>query len=603
MAPQRIPRRAVLSLLHRLGYTAPPATVVPPSSFPPLSIPLPRVFSASSCSVPGASASCSASPIRTIRHASFLHRFSHPHAVSRVSHRRLRAESRALFSSEARLASINPATVTDRASDDLATDPDRPQNLKQAQPQEAKQSQPQDGKQSLPQDPNQSQPQDPKPSQPRDVKQTKEHVDTVGESRRLAKSLARQSDLPDVTQVLDDLVHRLLVLPENLAKDPIASASTADDVTGVGKEGPLGQTAGVKGVKQVGHAASQGAQASVGASAQELVDGSSNVSSSSSSSDRSNVDVEANAAAAMEHLAAANERSLNSLLRFLNSLAPHNLEHPPAGTMDLTFHIRSQEGIREGEEEGRRQEGGDGGVAAGTGGSASGEGSASLRNVQLRIRTTGGNCKDLVGRQLSDFFRACGVSSQFVWPEGYWNLLSPATVAKQLAKEGAEAAAASAKAAKAQQQQQQQQKDRKNQPGLEAALDALDGALAAIASAPWHESLEDKKRFEDQLLAVLVADGWKVRESVKRMWAGERDVRKLSLGLDEGSARMVGRVLRHAEGNDKEHGKMIYLAEGMEEILKGEGDAGGGGGGGEMGAEKTIGKVEEKKGSLKIEVI
>ncbi|CAI7792218.1 unnamed protein product [Closterium sp. NIES-54] len=298
----------------------------------------------------------------------------------------------------------------------------------------------------------------------------------------------------------------------------------------------------------------------------------------------------------MEKFASENERSLTALLRFLNSLAPHNVEHPAAGTLDLTFHIRSREEIqdqKEGVEESADSQKEGGGEVAGGG---KNEGLEKLRKVQLRIRTTGGNCKDLVGRQLSAFFQDCGVSSEFLWPKGYWDLLSPAAIAHELAKEDAKAAAASAEVAAIQQQQKQEAK--KNHPRLEAALDAINGALEAIASVPWHEALEDKKRIEDQLLAVLVADGWKVGESVKRMWAGERDVRKLCLGLDEGSAKMVARVLVHVQGNDKEHGKMVYVVEGME----GEKEIKDGVSGDEEGGE-AVGKGRGKKGSLKIEII
>ncbi|CAI5483496.1 unnamed protein product [Closterium sp. Yama58-4] len=297
---------------------------------------------------------------------------------------------------------------------------------------------------------------------------------------------------------------------------------------------------------------------------------------------------------AMEKIASENDRSLTALLRFLNSLAPHNVEHPAAGTLDLTFHIRSSEEIREKKAEissdPQKEEGGE---LAGVGKDGV---LGKLRKVQLRIRTTGGNCKDLVGRQLSAFFQDCGVPSEFVWPKGYWDLLSPVAVTQQLAKEDAKAAAATAEVAAIQQQQKQEEK--KNHPRLEAALDAINGALEAIASVPWHEALEDKKRIEDQLLTVLVADGWKVGESVKRIWAGERDVRKLCLGLDEGSAKMVARVLGHVKGNDKEHGKMVYVVEGMEE----EKEAKDGVSGDEKGGE-AVGKGGGKKGSLKIEII
>ncbi|CAI7839179.1 unnamed protein product [Closterium sp. NIES-53] len=288
------------------------------------------------------------------------------------------------------------------------------------------------------------------------------------------------------------------------------------------------------------------------------------VNHTSSATNTSSGEIDTNTAA-MEKFASENERSLTALLRFLNSLAPHNVEHPAAGTLDLTFHIRSREEIqdqKEGVEESADSQKEGGGEVAGGG---KNEGLEKLRKVQLRIRTTGGNCKDLVGRQLSAFFQDCGVSSEFLWPKGYWDLLSPAAIAHELAKEDAKAAAASAEVAAIQQQQKQEAK--KNHPRLEAALDAIN-------------------------------DGWKVGESVKRMWAGERDVRKLCLGLDEGSAKMVARVLVHVQGNDKEHGKMVYVVEGME----GEKEIKDGVSGDEEGGE-AVGKGRGKKGSLKIEII
>jgi hypothetical protein len=47
----------------------------------------------------------------------------------------------------------------------------------------------------------------------------------------------------------------------------------------------------------------------------------------------------------------------------------------------------------------------------------------------------------------------------------------------------------------------------------------------------------------EQLLADLEAQGWHLQEAVARLWAGERDLRVLTAGLDEQDSALIARVL------------------------------------------------------------
>ena len=47
----------------------------------------------------------------------------------------------------------------------------------------------------------------------------------------------------------------------------------------------------------------------------------------------------------------------------------------------------------------------------------------------------------------------------------------------------------------------------------------------------------------EEFLADLEEHGWKLREAVAEIWAGERDFSQLRRGLDEGEARLVLRIL------------------------------------------------------------
>ncbi|RLN06566.1 hypothetical protein BBO99_00006543, partial [Phytophthora kernoviae] len=84
----------------------------------------------------------------------------------------------------------------------------------------------------------------------------------------------------------------------------------------------------------------------------------------------------------------ANEESYKELLGILDAIEKHN-EFPPAKTLVLPFYLKTPV---EGE----------------------------FKEVDLRLRTTGGACNTLVEEALGQFFGECGLPQAFQWGEGSW---------------------------------------------------------------------------------------------------------------------------------------------------------------------------------------
>lgn len=83
-----------------------------------------------------------------------------------------------------------------------------------------------------------------------------------------------------------------------------------------------------------------------------------------------------------------NEASYKELLGILDSIEKHN-EFPPAKTLELPFFLKTPV-------EGQ------------------------FKEVDLRLRTTGGACNTLVEEALGKFFGDCGLPAVFQWGEGSW---------------------------------------------------------------------------------------------------------------------------------------------------------------------------------------
>lgn len=84
----------------------------------------------------------------------------------------------------------------------------------------------------------------------------------------------------------------------------------------------------------------------------------------------------------------ANEESYKELMGILDSIEKHN-QFPPAKTLVLPFFLKTP---IEGQ----------------------------FKEVDLRLRTTGGACNTLVEEALGQFFTDCGLPAVFQWGEGSW---------------------------------------------------------------------------------------------------------------------------------------------------------------------------------------
>ena len=72
-------------------------------------------------------------------------------------------------------------------------------------------------------------------------------------------------------------------------------------------------------------------------------------------------------------------------------------------------------------------------------------------------------------------------------------------------------------------------------------LSQFEPLLQAIAAAA-SEDITQRHEIE-RVLEDLQAQGWHLQAVVERLWAGERDVRVLTAGLDEQNRALIARVL------------------------------------------------------------
>lgn len=172
-----------------------------------------------------------------------------------------------------------------------------------------------------------------------------------------------------------------------------------------------------------------------------------------------------------------NEQSLSELTGFLSNVSNPEERFAPAQKISMEFYIYGSD------------DGGGGGNP--------------LNKIDFKLRTTGGDCKRLVQRQLTELFQTAGVPKpDFTWDEKFWKTqegLRPwDDDDEEEEQEGREESAAGSKPAK---------KVIKSLPEL---LEALDPVLQAIAAVPWLNQSDRiatfvrTKAFDD-----LAQQGWK----------------------------------------------------------------------------------------------
>lgn len=232
----------------------------------------------------------------------------------------------------------------------------------------------------------------------------------------------------------------------------------------------------------------------------------------------------------------ANAVSLSYLQGLLSTVQRARDVHPPAAVQRLTFHLREGDPQR-------------------------------IRVVQHVVRTTGGDCRAVVQRSLSELFSKCGLPAEFRWGTGDWQLLSkeelaerdnrgpnetadePAGATKGLSEAERPAAQPAAFDAEAVARQRQPHGDAR---GLADALKRLSPMFEALAAVPWlpltPAGAERRHYLTHHVLGTLATDGWRIERGVTRIWRGERDadalVRdELLKGTDAASAEALKAVL------------------------------------------------------------
>ena len=72
--------------------------------------------------------------------------------------------------------------------------------------------------------------------------------------------------------------------------------------------------------------------------------------------------------------------------------------------------------------------------------------------------------------------------------------------------------------------------------------DSHEGLKQAIAAAAGSGDVAQRHEIE-QVLTELEAQGWHLKQAVEQLWAGERDARALTEGLDEQDSVLIARIL------------------------------------------------------------
>lgn len=101
-----------------------------------------------------------------------------------------------------------------------------------------------------------------------------------------------------------------------------------------------------------------------------------------------------------------NDDSFQRLSGFFSTIEKDDT-FPPASRQELTFYVRDEQGVS----------------------------AESVKTVMLTLVTTGGNCKRVVGRTLSEFFEQVGLPTEFEWDDKYWQYNLPEERRKRYTEE------------------------------------------------------------------------------------------------------------------------------------------------------------------------
>ncbi|TYZ64643.1 hypothetical protein PybrP1_000410 [[Pythium] brassicae (nom. inval.)] len=229
---------------------------------------------------------------------------------------------------------------------------------------------------------------------------------------------------------------------------------------------------------------------------------------------------------------AQNEASYKELLGVLDSIEKTNT-FPPARTFALPFALKTPvDGV--------------------------------FKNVELRMRTTGGACNTLVEEALGKFFVDCGLPAVFRWGEGSWgkavgkeagaakNSNLDYDVEEEEARERERAAAADKARREAEYMAPAYtQVDRRapEDTSIERVLNELNDVFEIIAAVPLmdeEEYGELREYYENGGgLDEIDERGYSIKAATEMIWKGERDMGVLASGVDADSAMIIQRILMH----------------------------------------------------------
>ena len=207
-----------------------------------------------------------------------------------------------------------------------------------------------------------------------------------------------------------------------------------------------------------------------------------------------------------------------------------------------------------------------------------------VRVVTQNFKTTGGDCRNLVAKQLTALFVAVGVPSEFQWGEGDWthdpesapnarhrgdeetakaaegwDLYPTARGHADAAGRPGDASSRDASSSSVDEKLRDEKRRRKQRRDLHGALKVNDKLFEAIAAVPWiPEPLGDDRvrAINEEIVPRLEKEGWRVsRDVVERIWRGERDDANVMDGVDAASGLALSAIVRHSRNFDRAYGK------------------------------------------------
>jgi|TARA_B110000003_G_scaffold251606_1_gene265491 hypothetical protein len=192
-----------------------------------------------------------------------------------------------------------------------------------------------------------------------------------------------------------------------------------------------------------------------------------------------------------------------------------------------------------------------------------------VRDVGFTLRTTGGDCRNVMRRDLGALFAQVGIEREFEWGEGDWGATRTETEAEDEGARGRGEGETSRSSETPEVAQAYREQTTTNAGGggtrtrdVHEALKALDPAFEGVAAVAWlrdaSENADEGERKRIVMFEViphLVREGWNLKgETLEAIWRGERDEKVLLDGLDGGSALAVVSILKHTKNLERMYG-------------------------------------------------